>query len=160
VSQTIRISPELVRQVRERAAPNLPREVVEKALRRCFTGKRRARRTVRLLDVEVKGRRRSFPALAVDLSRSGALLRIMDPRFARHEEQASLMPYTARVWYHFQGGFKICFGGGDICLEADVVRVSGYCGQDAGLIFIGCRFRSPLDEPQCQALGVDPGGGD
>ena len=67
------------------------------------------------------------------------------------------MPYTARVWFHFENGLDVAFDEGKVRTAADVIRVTGYCGRGRGLILIGCRFRTPLTEEQCRSLGIEVG---
>lgn len=131
-------------------------DVIEKVLLGYFSGKRDAVRTYKFLDVKVKGKRGVFRGMAVDISSTGMLLRIIDTDFATNDELDHLMPYTARVWFHFESGLDVAFDGG-IRAQADVVRVTGYCGRGKGLILIGCRFREPLTEDQCSSLGLDVG---
>jgi hypothetical protein len=64
------------------------------------------------------------------------------------------MPYTARVWQNFHGGFHVFLEDGAISREADIVRVSGYCGRKSSLVLVGCRFRAPLATAECDALGI------
>lgn len=132
-------------------------EIVEKILLGYFSGKRDAVRTYKFLDVEVEGKRGVFRGMAVDISATGMLLRIIDSDFAKLDEMDHLMPYTARVWFHFENGLAVAFAKGQVRTQADVVRVTGYCGRGKGLILIGCRFRDPLDDGQCEALGIESG---
>lgn len=155
VNSAVGVPQDLFKQIRGSTAPGMDPAVIEELLRGYFSGKRDSLRTYKLLDVEVRGKRARFKGMVVDISRSGVLLRIMDPTFATAEEQELLMPYTARVWYHFEGGFVLALEDGSICVPAHVVRVTGYCGRGASLIFIGCRFERPLTKKQCKRLGVD-----
>ena len=131
-------------------------DVVEKVLLGYFSGKRDAVRTYKFLDVKVKGKRGVFRGMAVDISSTGMLLRIIDTDFANNDELDHLMPYTARVWFHFESGLDVAFDGG-IRAQADVVRVTGYSGRGKGLILIGCRFREPLTDEECTSLGLKIG---
>ena len=99
------------------------------------------------------GGKGTFRAMTVDISTTGVLLRIMDPTFASPEELEHLMPYTARVWYHFEGGFEVAFAEDKVRVDGDVVRVTGYCGRGANLILIGCRFRDELTQEDAERLG-------
>ncbi len=138
---------------REHDTAGDPQDVSE-TLRRYFSGKRDAVRTCRFLDVEVTGKHGAFKAMAVDVSRSGVLLRIFDPRFADEEEMDLLMPYTARVWNHFGGGLRLDFDSREVRLSADVVRVTAYAGRGSHLILLGCRFRRDLSPEECSELGI------
>lgn len=139
------------------ADPEASVEEVEEILKEYFSGKRAAVRTYKFLDVRVKGRRGVFHGMAVDISATGMLLRIIDKDFAHAEEVDRLMPYTARVWFHFENGLDVAFDAGKFRAAADVVRVTGYCGRGRGLILIGCRFREPLTDEQCASLGIEAG---
>jgi hypothetical protein len=139
------------------AGPDTSTAEVEEILREYFSGKRDAIRTYKFLDVRVKGKHGVFRGMAVDISATGMLLRIIDRDFANTEETDRLMPYTARVWFHFENGLDVAFDGGNVRTRADVVRVTGYCGRGKGLILIGCRFREPLNGEQCTSLGIEVG---
>jgi hypothetical protein len=141
----------------EEAGPDASTQQVEELLREYFSGKRDAVRTYKFLDVRVKGKRGAFRGMAVDISATGMLLRIIDKDFAAESETDRLMPYTARVWFHFESGLDVEFDEGKVSTSADVVRVTGYCGRGRGLILIGCRFREQLKAEQCRALGIDVG---
>jgi hypothetical protein len=149
------VVPELFQQIRGSTRSGRESELVEKILRGYFSGKRDALRTYKFLEVQVQGKRGTFNAMAVDISRSGILLRIMDSGFAESAEMNHLMPYTARVWHHFEGGFGVLFNGGSLKVSADVVRVTGYSGRGSSLILLGCRFRRDLTPEQCRDLGID-----
>ena len=118
-----------------------------------FTGKRAALRTLRFLDVVVEGKHGKLDAVAVDLSRSGMLLRIIDPAFSGEFDVEQLMAYTARVWHHFSDGLKATFGEDQTTkrLKTDVVRVTSH----GGLVLIGCRFQRLLTRGQCRKLGIE-----
>ncbi|NJN14261.1 MAG: PilZ domain-containing protein [Planctomycetes bacterium] len=133
----------------------MAREEVEALLRSYFSGKRAAVRTSTLLDVILEGPHGFFSGMAVDLSRTGILLRINDADFAMPDEEQHLMRYTSRVWHHFERGLAVLFPGVDLRALADVVRVTGYSGKGSCLILIGCHFREALDESICDKLGIE-----
>ncbi len=148
------VLPGLFQQIRNSNAPGMDPDAVEEILRKYFSGRRDSLRTCKFFDLEVMGRHGNFAGMTVDLSRSGALVRISDPTFASAEEMTALMPYTARVWYHLEGGFSIKLNEVKFQLPADVVRVTGYCGRGSSLILIGCRFRRNLTEDECKVLEI------
>ncbi len=148
------VIPDIFRQIRNDMGPGMEREVIEKILRGYFSGKRDSLRTHKLLDVLCEGKKGAFKGMAVDISRSGILLRIMDPAFASAAEVNHLMPYTARVWFHFEGGFWVHFKNGKLKVNADVVRVTGFCGRGQSLILIGCKFRRHLTPEECEELSI------
>lgn len=147
--------PKIFREIRGAAVPGLEPEIVDRILRENFCGKRSAVRTAKPLDVTVEGRKGSYEGTIVDISRTGLLLRISDPRFAGSEERKHLMPYTARVWQNFADGLFVATKDKALDACADVVRVTGYSGRDAELILIGCRFRRELNEDECGRLGIE-----
>jgi hypothetical protein len=129
-------------------------EIVEKVLEAQFAGRRDSIRTFKFLELAVQGTGGTFKALGINISRTGLLFRITDSRFAVDGEQQHLMPYTARVWQNFQGGFHVFLEGGSVVRESDIVRVSGYCGKKSSLVLVGCRFREELTLTECDLLGI------
>lgn len=146
--------PGILGQVKREHESGTDPQIVEDTLRRYFSGKRGALRTCKFLDVQVEGKHGAFEGMAVDVSRSGVLLRIFDPRFTGEDETDLLMPYTARVWNHFGGGLSVEFHARDVRLSADVVRVTAYPGRGSHLILLGCRFRRDLSHSECEKLGI------
>lgn len=126
----------------------------ERKLQTYFTGRRAALRTCTFLDGTIRGETSTFNCMAVDISRTGALIRVLDDNFAGPDETSQLMLYTARVWFHFEDGLEINFLDGAVSLAADVVRVSGYCGRGGGLNLIGIHFRTELTHEECEQLGI------
>jgi hypothetical protein len=127
----------------------------ERRLQGYFTGRRQALRTCKFLDCALQGNHATFAGMAVDISRTGALVRVLDSDFAEQREAEQLMLYTARVWYHFDNGLEISFLSDAIRAVADVVRVTGYCGRGSGLNLIGIHFRTELTNEECDQLGID-----
>ena len=126
----------------------------ERKLQTHFTGRRAALRTCKFLDCTLRGETEAFSSMAVDISRTGALVRVLDESFAGPDETTQLMLYTARVWFYFEDGLEISFLDGSVTLAADVVRVSGYCGRGGGLNLIGLHFRTALTEEECTRLNI------
>ncbi len=145
---------DLVKQIQGWTSFGIASEVVEKILEEQFAGRRDALRTFKFLEMVVQGTGGTFKAMGINISRTGLLFRITDPRFADDGEQQHLMPYTARVWQNFTGGFHVFLENGAVSREADVVRVSGYCGRKSSLVLVGCRFRAELLPPECDLLGI------
>jgi hypothetical protein len=151
------VAPELVKQIEGWTSLGAASEIVEKILEAQFAGRRAAIRTYKFLDLIVQGTGGTFHALGINISRSGLLFRITDQRFAEDGEEQHLMPYTARVWQNFQGGFHVFLEKGHVAREADLVRVSGYCGKKSRLVLVGCHFREELTPSECDLLGVPHG---
>jgi hypothetical protein len=148
------VAPELLRQIQGWTSLGAAAEVVEKVLHAQFGGRREAIRTFKFLELSVQGVGGTFKALGVNISRTGLLFRITDERFAGEKEQQHLMPYTARIWQNFNGGFHVFLESGLVARESDIVRVSGYCGRKSSLVLVGCRFREELTREECDLLGV------
>lgn len=148
------VATNLVKQIQGWTSLGAASEVVEKVLEAQFAGRRDAVRTFKFLELVVQGTGGTFKALGINISRSGLLFRITDPRFAADSEQEHLMPYTARVWQNFHGGFHVFLENGAISREANIVRVSGYCGQKSSLVLVGCRFHEELTAAECELLGI------
>jgi hypothetical protein len=129
-------------------------ELVQRVLEAQFAGRRDAVRTFKFREIVVQGAGGTFRALGINVSRTGILFRITDPRFAAEGERQHLMPYTARVWQNFHGGFHVFLEKGAVAHEAYVVRVSGYCGRTSNLVLVGCRFREELTPEECDVLGI------
>lgn len=146
-------NPKLFEQIRGSNAPGMSREEVEGIILKHFSGKRYALRTERLLDLDVEGSHGTFAAVSVDLSRTGALLRILDSDFAPAEESHHLMQYTACVWHHFANGLWLRFQGLTVGVRGEVARVTNLPGQ-AGLILVGVKFRRELSPEECKILGI------
>jgi hypothetical protein len=143
-----------VKQIQGWTSLGVGSDVVEKVLKEHFDGRRDSVRTFKFLDLAVQGVGGTFSALGINISRTGMLFRITDARFASEGEHQHLMPYTARVWQNFHGGFHVFLEQGAINREADIVRVSGYCGKKSSLVLVGCRFREPLAAADCGQLGI------
>ena len=150
-----RVNPELFAAIQANVGPGTDPEVIKNLLREYFSGKRDAVRTYKFLNIELQGQHGSFQGMAIDISRSGMLIRVMDDDFATADEMEHLMPYTARVWYHFEEGFSVDFCDTGVMMRGDVVRVTGYCGRGSSLILIGCRFHEPLPAEDCEKLGIE-----
>jgi len=152
--RAVGIAPQIKEQIRGYTAGGMEPGVIEKILRGYFTGQRNGMRTYKFLEVQIQGNGGRFKAIGVDISRSGMLFRITDDTFAAENRCHPLMPYTARVWHNFEGGFQIHFEGGSFTVPADIVRVTGYSGETSSLILVACRFARPLELGECDALGI------
>jgi len=117
--------------------------------------KKRAPRSFRALDCRVTGGYGAFTAIVVDISRSGALISVLDRRFAQEHEQNQLVVYTSRVFKHFATGIAVELVHEKIVRSADVVRVSTYCGSAQGINLIGVEFHDELTQAECEQLEVE-----
>lgn len=148
------VAPDLVKQIEGWTSLGVASDVVEKLLEEQFPSRRGSVRTFKFLDLLVQGVGGIYAALGINISSTGLLFRITDARFAAEDEHQHLMPYTARVWQNFHGGFHVFLEAGAIRREADIVRVSGYCGKQSSLVLVACRFREPLAAGECERLGI------
>lgn len=153
-NRAVGIAPQIKEQIRGYTAGGMEPEVIGKILRGYFTGQRDGMRTYKFLDVKIQGNGGSFKAVGVDISRSGMLFRITDDKFAVEGRCHPLMPYTARVWHNFEGGFHVHFQDGAFIVPAKIVRVTGYSGKTSSLIMVACQFDRPLAVGECDALGI------
>ena len=149
-------APDILAEIRSSTAPGMDPAEVDRIIRGHFSGRRTAIRTYRALDCEARGGHGSFKALAMDASRTGALLRITDPSFALPCDLEDLMAYSARVSFHFGGELHLTFLEGELAVEAQVVRVTGHAGvgNASGIMLLGCRFDREMAAQECQLLGI------
>lgn len=127
----------------------------ERELQAHFAGRRGALRTEKSHQCHVVGPHGKFRAVVVDLSRSGALIKIVDNRFASGEDREQLMLYTARVWHHFPEGLELQVESRNICAVATIVRVKCKSGETGGPYELGIHFRTELTEEECDRLGIE-----
>ena len=135
-----------------------PTEAERVLLRDHFSGKRDSKRAFKLIEVEVTGAWESFQGLAVDVSRSGLLLRIMDSRFHKiGVQELTLVRYTDLIQRHFADGVQIRFRGTLVRVDAEIVRIANVSdSRTKELIMVGCRFDRLLTADECAQIGIDP----
>jgi len=128
----------------------------ERQLHAHFAGRRDAQRIDTLIECRMVGERGVFRALAVDLSRTGALVRVTDRRFMEGYDDEALMQFSFRVGAHFADGMEIAFIAGSLIVVAHVVRVTSRIEEDTQRRshLIGIRFRTELSERECESLGI------
>ncbi len=119
------------------------------------TGRRRAKRTVLTVEVDVVGQSGGFAGQTVDLSRGGALLWITDERFVPPGQTTNMVLYSERVAEEFGAGLRLQLLKGQVRRDAEVVRVTRGGAKAAGQILVACRFANPLGSEDCQRLGLD-----
>jgi hypothetical protein len=124
---------------------------------RLLSGKRRARRHRRALQVRCAGPSGSvYLARTHDISRRGLLLEITDPDFLP-EGKPDLFPFAARVAEEFPAGMDVSFGDGAVNVRARVVRIQVKPGTPMRM-FLGCEFQPLLSYSDCNLLEVSTGG--
>lgn len=148
------VAQDLVKQIQGWTSVGDADELAQRVLEEQFGGRRDSVRTFRFLEIVVQGTGGTFKAMGINISRTGVLFRITDPKFAAEGERQHLMPYTARVWQNFSECFHVFLEGGAISREAEIVRVSGYCGKTSSLVLVGCRFLKELSGEECELLGI------
>ncbi len=114
---------------------------------------KRAPRSFRTLDCRATGGYGALEAIIVDISRSGALISVLDPEFA--QEQNQLLAYTSRVFKHFATGITVEIAKEKIVRASDVVRVSTCNGSAHGINLIGVQFHDELTRAECGQLEID-----
>ena len=123
---------------------------------RLLSGKRRARRHRRALQVRCAGPSGSvYLARTHDISRRGLLLEITDPEFL--QGKPDLFPFAARVAEEFPAGMDVSFGDGAVQVRARVVRIQVKPGTPVRM-FLGCEFQPLLAYSDCNLLEVSTGG--
>jgi hypothetical protein len=131
---------------------------VQASLARLFSGRRSAKRSRRILAVEIRtSDGRVCRGLTVDISRSGALLDVNDGRLFPPGDALPLLAYAgmARDW--FRQGFEVTFQRGGVRAEARLGRA--VMGTKKGAPpFLGCRFSPVLPDEACRRLGLEDGG--
>jgi len=125
--------------------------VLADPLRVFLSGKRSAKRHMVQVPVTLGGARGSLPALTVDVSAGGVLLKIADHALARQPRGFDVI---ALVDSHLGGGFDVVFAADQIVLEAEVVRLAIPPGEPDSL-YVGARWTHPPSAEQLAALGID-----
>jgi hypothetical protein len=118
--------------------------------------RRRATRHRVRLPVQLSNLEEIFRAWTVDVSRSGALFRIDNPRFFRDGDGDPLLALTRQVEAHFERCLTVVFGGGILRRRMRVVRTTR--GDDGGVPLFACAFHRPLTGPECELLGIETEG--
>jgi len=115
--------------------------------------KREADRFAKIYYVEVHGRRGMYRGMIFNVSRTGALLTIVDPAFDATVESGDLGLVGLRVASIFGEGMHIRFRDESVRVEAEVVRLTE--GQQGGewTFCLGCRFLRELTPTECSRLG-------
>jgi len=132
-------------------------QAAERELHAHFAGQRTARRVDTLVECRIAGGRGHFRGIAVDLSSTGALVRITDPHFAGTENEEALMQFSFRVGTHFGDGVQLIFLGGTFPVVGDVVRVTSRIEEEtqSRSHLMGVRFHEELTDRECRAIGIE-----
>ena len=128
----------------------------ERELRSHFRGRRAGRRFTLDLKVELTNRKIAVRARTVDISRSGALFLVDDPRFLADLPGTALDPFTNRVLNHFAEGLTAHFAGDVLRRRMEIVRTTSGGLGSVGQPLLACRFTHPLTPRECKLVGLRP----
>ena len=124
-------------------------------LRSFLWGKRYAIRHPLALGVRVQGSQGALPAVSLDVSAGGVLLRFnVDDLVPASAPDGDLDPFVL-VETHFRGSCVARFIRRRLKVHLDLVRLD-YRPDEPGYLFVGFRFSRPLAEKQLRRLGLDP----
>jgi hypothetical protein len=123
-------------------------------LRAFLWGKRASCRHPLALEVAVKGSLKSVPAMSLDLSAVGVLLRVPIAALAPAAAGGDVDPYTLAAT-HFRGTCPAQFKTRRVKVHIELVRLD-YRPEEQGFLFLGFRFARPLDEKQLKRFGLAP----
>lgn len=119
-----------------------------------FQGKRAAQRVKLEIPVACSAATGApVAAKTVDVSTTGTLLRLADPKALGIEPMAPLTELAARIAMRFPGGMLLRFQRSMGELKARVVRVARPPPPDAGVL-VGVRFEVPLSEAEALRVGL------
>jgi len=110
------------------------------------------RRVEASLSVEVAGRSGGFHAQTVDISRTGVLLYVVDEAFVPAADAQNMILYSERVEEEFGEGLEVRLAG-DLCFEAEVVRVARQEDSPDGRMLMACRYARMMTDDEWNALG-------
>ncbi len=91
-----------------------------------------------VLSVRLHGKRGKRRAIAVDVSRSGARLALIDPEFTFSAAEGDLGLVGLRVTSEFGSGLQVEFMAAEMIVEAELARLSEACEGDQYVVSIGC----------------------
>jgi hypothetical protein len=92
------------------------------------------------LEAVVRGRGGAFVAEAVNVSRSGVLVRLQDPRATEFQPRSC-----------FRTGADVSFVEAEVKVRADLTRVADGA---SGKLLLAFRFRGNLDPGRCRSIGI------
>jgi len=103
----------------------------------------------------VKGAIGSYRCLVVNISRSGAMITLLEPDFVRYSDNVDDINLIGlRIASHFGDTFTLEFAASQVTVECELVRM-GENRQDEDLVvFLGCRFLRELTDEECRQLEV------
>jgi hypothetical protein len=124
-------------------------------LRAFLWGKRRSRRHPLVLDVELRAPLGTIPAMSVDVSAGGALLRVPTSRLAPEAAADGEVDPLLLVQTHFRQACRARFRQRRVDVHLEVVRLD-LRPTEPDFLYLGCRFSRPLDEEQLRRFALRP----
>ncbi len=107
-----------------------------------------------VLTVKIHTDHSEWRAVAVDLSRSGVQLALVDPKFSFTPKDGGLGLVGLRVVSQFGSSFRIEFLEAELEVESEMVRISERLEGSDYVVFLGCRFLRDLDDTECGRLEI------
>jgi len=117
--------------------------------------KRQTPRTETHLEAEVCGKHGTHPAVIHELSRTGALMTVIDAAFDLGPDATDYGLVGMRVAFHFDDGMQIRIPSHDFQINCDVVRIGDRKPRDDRGISLGCNFKRPLTRREMHSLGLE-----
>jgi twitching motility protein PilT len=117
--------------------------------------KRQTPRTETHLEAEVSGRHGTYRALIHELSKTGALMTVVDSAFDLGPDPSDYGLVGMRVAFHFDEGMQLRIPERDVQINCDVVRISEREPGEEGGITLGCSFKRPLTRREMTMLGLE-----
>ena len=106
------------------------------------------------LAVKIHTERAVWHAIAVDLSRSGVQLALVDPKFSFTPKEGDLGLVGLRITSLFGDCFRIEFLEAEMEVDSEMVRINERSDGPDYLAFLGCRFLRDLDDDECGRLEI------
>lgn len=125
-------------------------EAAERELRSHFEGRRVGTRLNVALKVELVCVERNVSARTINLSRSGALLEVLDES---NLDMAAMMQFCEEIGRLFAGGGTLDFQCG-VTRTMEAVRITAGGLGKAMSPLVACRFKEPLEQKDFQRIGI------
>ncbi|MHC4338635.1 MAG: PilZ domain-containing protein, partial [Planctomycetota bacterium] len=105
--------------------------------------------------LQIEGPGGLYEGQTVDITPSGALIRIADGKLVSAAQSRNLASFNRKVSKEFSSGMRIRLAGNGVFHEAGLVRVVEP-EEKRDALMIACDFYTPLSPDECRRLGVDP----
>jgi len=133
----------------------LPAKPSTDPLRAFLWGKRQSARHPLALDVEVRGTLASVPAMSLDVSASGVLLRVCAAALTPEAAQDGDVDPFVLAETHFRETCLIHFKQRRVKAQVQMVRLD-YRPEEPEFLYLGFRFSRGLEPKQLRRLGLRP----